>query len=130
MKFCTSVGVLLVLLVGCVLSQQDSCKVKEYGNCDPGPNCTYWRNNLCAHPDYCFNCCDDRGYITKNKLCDGVVDCKTGSDEDPELCSNFPCQNLRSGKLSCFAPKHNCSEDNDCCSKVCKDGICWDERCG
>ena len=125
MKFCISVGVLLVVLVGCAVSQDGSCK--KYGDCDPGPNCLEWSNSLSN--DKCYSCCNG-GYINKDQLCDGNVDCTNGTDEDPEFCSEVFGRNLRSGKLSCFAPKHNCSSDKDCCSKTCRDGTCWDERCG
>merc|ERR1712227_952117 len=87
-----SVTMLFMFLVGIVISQANTCK--KYGNCDPGPNCTEWSNSF--YDDKCFKCCDDIGYIIKYRMCDGVKDCKSGSDEDPNFCYD---KNLKSRKF-------------------------------
>ena len=124
MIFIKSVVMLLVLLIGIVLSEQDTCW--QYGNCNPGPYCNDWNNYFKVKDGKCFDCCDDVGYISKDKVCDGYRDCDTGLDEHPSYCSD---KNLRSQTDSCFAPKEYCSGDKECCSEICRNGSCWDEMC-
>ena len=126
MRFIESIIMLMVLFVGIVLSQQDTCW--KYGNCDPGPECEDWDNGL--DNDKCFNCCDDIGFITKDKLCNGKQDCRTGTDENPFYCFAFGMNLRRSQRELCFAPKQDCSVDKECCSEICRNGSCWDENCG
>ena len=71
-KFYTTVAVLLLLLVGSTLSNENNCW--KYGDCDPGPNCENYEDN------HCWNC-HDGGFLSKDKVEDGVIDCKDGSDE-------------------------------------------------
>ena len=126
MKSCAEVGLLLVLLACIGLSQQSSCQKQEYGNCDPGPDCDYWDNSG-DDKTKCFNCCDDVGYITWDKVGDGPYDCRSGADED-ERYSDM--ESLRSSMgHQCLKPKANCSKGSECCSGVCNDEKCWDERC-
>ena len=82
MRFFKSVLLLLLVLVGIVSPRQGTCQ--EYGNCDPGPNCTDLSNSF--NDNKCFKCGDDAGYITKDLMCDGVKDCRSASDEDPNFC--------------------------------------------
>ena len=123
MRFFKSVLLLLLVLVGIVSPRQGTCQ--EYGNCDPGPNCTEWSNSF--YDDKCFKCCDDIGYIIKYRMCDGVKDCKSGSDEDPNFCYG---KNLKSRTFSCNADQQECSEDKDCISGICITGSCCYETCG
>ena len=47
-----------------------------------------------------------------------------------KIIGNFSRNIMRSGDtVDCLGPKQNCSSNLDCCSEVCKDGKCWDERC-
>ena len=121
------VGVLLILLAGLGLSQQSSCPTQQYGNCDPGPDCKNWDNNkfTWTNWDACFNCCND-GYITWDKVNDGIEDCSRGTDEDEGYSWNALFQ---SGGLTCLRPKSDCFVNFECCSGHCMDGSCWDERC-
>ena len=114
MTFYTLLGVLLVLLIGCVLSQKDSCKT--YGFCDPGPNC---ENPIDPNTDYpyCYDCCDG-GFIPREWMNDGDRDCDNGSDE-------WLRKSIRGG-LQCLEPKQDCTLNNECCSRTCKDGKCLD----
>ena len=121
MRFIKSSVILFVFWVGIVLSHY----CQEYGNCDPGPNCTDWSNSF--KDDKCFKCCDDIGYITKDIMCNGVKDCESGSDEDPNFCYG---KNLKSRTFSCNADQQECSEDKDCISGICITGSCCYETCG
>ena len=75
MKICLIVGILFFTCFAVTIS----CKCKKYGNCDPGPKCENpWK--IDSYQRQCIDC-SDGGYFTWDKNCDGVYDCKKGSDE-------------------------------------------------
>ena len=125
MRIYFDIGLLLVVSIASVMCQQ--CPT-SYGDCELelDPN-----NGRCENPwdpstnkTKCINCCDG-GFVTRDKECDGVNDCKKGRDE--WYCNN----STASRKFStCFEVKENCTKDSECCSGICKDEKCWDERCG
>ena len=78
MRFCTSGGVLWLLFVGCVLTQENRCK--SYGDCDPGSNCENPIDPNTGRPK-CYGC-SDGGFIPYEWKNDGIKDCKNGSDEE------------------------------------------------
>lgn len=120
MRFCTEVGVLFVLLAGLGLTQQSSCWKQMYGNCDPGPHCKN-RDNL-GHMVLCFDC-GNGGYITWDKVGDGIADCTNGADEYLGLSDSKLLQSMR--RPNCAFKR--CSVDYECCSWMCIDGKCWDD---
>ena len=123
------VEIIFVVFVVFGSTLQDKCW--EYGNCDPGPNCT---NNVKIGENLwktkCFNCCDYKGYFTFDKACDTVNDCKkldaNGKSSDERYCPN---KNIQSGVMKCLMPKEYCIRDSECCSGSCNDGKCWDDDC-
>ena len=123
MRSSKPVIIVYMFWVGIVISQPNTCK--KYGNCDPGPNCTDWSNSF--KDEKCFKCCDDIGYITKDIMCNGIKDCESGSDEDPNFCY---AKNLKYRTFSCNAEQQECSEDKDCISGICITGSCCYETCG
>ena len=104
------------VLAGTALTEEKS-RCWRYGDCNPGPNCENpWDDDLHRHK--CFRCCDglgcDGGYISWDKLNDRVLDCRDGTDEwSIARCRSVPC-----------------TYDSACCSGICDDGLCWDQRCG
>ena len=107
-----------MFMVGYVLSQ--SCKT--YGDCDPGPNCENRVDPITKKPP-CYDCCDG-GFIPWEWRNDDIKDCRNGSDM-------WTKKSMKSRRgLQCIERKQDCSLDNQCCSGACKDGKCWDERCG
>ena len=121
MAFQISVGIVLVTLAAFTISLPSDCNDKYYGNCDLGPECDNW--NPVSGEYRCLDCCDG-GFFPQLYYCDGIKDCRNGYDEnhcDPKYHTS------RDG--SCFYMKQNCTEDSQCCSNICNDGICWDEGC-
>ena len=65
---------MVVNIISC--SKNDNCW--RYGDCDPGLDCENWDTN--SFESRCFGC-SDGGFFTKDKLCDGICDCFSCTDE-------------------------------------------------
>ena len=121
MRVCTEVGVVFFLLFNFGLSAQSSCWKQQYGNCDPGASCKNWDNSG-EHKNLCFDC-GNGGYITWDKVGDGIVDCTNGADEYVGLSDSALLKSVH--RPNCAFKL--CSVDYECCSWMCKDGTCWDD---
>ena len=108
MKFNPTIAVLLFLLVGSTLSNQNGCW--RYGNCDPGPNCENNEHNHCWS-------CSDGGFISLDKVEDGKEDCENGSDEFYEEVMMPNNKTQKYGQRSCKPKYSECNESNpyECC---------------
>ena len=120
----SNIGLLLVVAIASVMCQQ--CPT-SYGDCELERD----SNGRCVNPwdpsinkPKCFNCCDG-GFVSREKVCDGVNDCTKGTDE--RYCDSSPTSRKFS---TCVELKDNCTENSQCCSGICKDEKCWDETCG
>ena len=120
-----NIGILLVTFVAFAISLQEKCPEWTYGNCDPGPDCEN-EDPITGEYPFCIDCCDG-GFFSIDNACDGIKDCNDGYDEDEsEYC---PSKYRQSKVGSCLYMKQNCTENFQCCSNICKDGICWREGC-
>jgi len=122
----SNIGLLLIVSIASVMCQTTLCPT-NYGDCKPELDPSTGR---CINPRdpvtnklKCFNCCDG-GFVSREKVCNGLNDCTKGTDE--RYCDVSPTSRKFS---TCVELKDNCTESSQCCSGICKDEKCWDERC-
>ena len=83
------------------------------------------KKTLKCEPEWEFECQDHtpgghRSCIPRALVCDGVKDCKDGSDEKFDLCVNPPCRNstkFRCKSGLCISNLLRCNKQFDCLDK-------------
>ena len=89
------------------------------------------KNNLTCEPEWEFECQDctsggHRSCIPRSLVCDGVQDCKDGSESEPssdekfDLCLNRSCRNsteFRCKSGGCISNLLRCNKQFDCFDK-------------
>ena len=68
----------MATFVAVAMSLQEDCGDDYYGTCDPGPGCSNWDPN--TNKNLCLSCCDG-GFFPLSNYCDGISECKNGTDE-------------------------------------------------
>ena len=86
--------------------------LKTDKNCTHG-NCSN-DHDLCEHDPHQMKCSDGVGCVPLSWICDGVKDCKDGSDES--RCHQISCKStdFRCGNNICILGQFRCDREKDC----------------